>query len=106
MVSSLIVEGRLDGATNFKSWNTRILFILDENDIQNYVKENVSKPKNDEEKTRHKKNEAKDKMILIDSVKDHLIPHISKLKTGRAMYDALIGLFESKTISRRLALRN
>jgi hypothetical protein len=34
MVSSLRVEDRLDGATNFRSWKTMILFILDENEIQ------------------------------------------------------------------------
>jgi hypothetical protein len=55
---------------------TRILFILDENEIQKYVKQNVSEPTSDEEKAKHKKNEAKTKRILIDSVRDHLIPHI------------------------------
>jgi hypothetical protein len=62
---------------------TRILFILDENEIQKYVKENVSEPKSVEEKARHKKNEAKAKSILIDSIKDHLIPHIAELKTAK-----------------------
>jgi len=57
MVYSIRVEDMLDGATNFKSWNTRILFILDENEIQNYIKQNVSEPKSVEEKVRHKKNE-------------------------------------------------
>ena len=35
-----------------------------------------------------------------------MIPHISELKIAKAMYDALVGLFESKTNSKRLALRN
>ena len=97
MVSSLIrVEDRLDGATNFKSWKNRILFILDENEIQNYIKQNVSKPESAEEKARHKKSEAKAKRILIDSVKDHLIPHIAELKTSKEMYGALVGFLKSK----------
>jgi len=45
------------------------------------VKENVSEPECDEEKVRHKKNEAKAKRFLIDSIKDHLISHILELKT-------------------------
>jgi hypothetical protein len=81
MVSSLRVEDRLVGATNFGSWKTRILFMLDGNKIQNYVKEYVSEPKSAKEKARHKKNEAKAKRILIDSIKYHLIPHIADLKT-------------------------
>ena len=38
MVTGLIVEDKFDGATNFRSWKTMILFILDENGIQDYVK--------------------------------------------------------------------
>ena len=71
MVSSIRVEDRLGGATNFKSWKTRILFILDENEIQNYIKQNVSYPKSDKDKSMHKKNEAKGRRIFIDFVKDH-----------------------------------
>jgi hypothetical protein len=106
MVSSLKVEDRLDGAINFRSWKTRILFILDENEIQYYIKQNVSEPKIVEEKSRHKKNEAKAKRILIYSIKYHLIPHIVELKTSKEMFDALVGLFESKNTSKKLALRN
>jgi hypothetical protein len=54
----------------------------------------------------HKKNEEKSKRILIDSIKYHLIPHIVELKTAKGMFDALVGLFESKNTSRKLALRN
>ena len=106
MVSSFRVEDGLYGATNLISWKTRILFILDENEIQNYVKESVSEPEGAEEKARHKKNDAQAKRILIDSTKDHLIPHIVELKTTKVMFDALVGLFESKNTNMKLALRN
>jgi len=43
---------------------------------------------------------------VSDSVKDHLIPHISKLQMARQMYEALSRLYESKDISRNLSLRN
>jgi hypothetical protein len=52
------------------------------------------------------KNKMKEKRIVSDSVKDHLIPHISELKTTKQMYDALSRLYESKDINRNLALRN
>ena len=55
------MENRLDGAT------TEILFILDKNEIQNYVKEDVSELESVEEKAKHKKNESKAKRILIHS---------------------------------------
>jgi hypothetical protein len=43
---------------------------------------------------------------VSDSVKDHLIPHISELQTTRQMYEALNRLYERKDISRNLTLRN
>ena len=105
MVTSLKVEDKLDGATNFTSSKTRILFILEENEIQDYVQKGVSESEDDEGKSSKKKNEAKAKRILVDSVKDHLIPHIVQMKTAKEMYDALTRLFESKNTNTKLALR-
>lgn len=56
--------------------------------------------------SKHKNNEAKAKRTLAESIKNHLIPHISQLKITKDMYDALTGLFENNNPSRKLALRN
>jgi hypothetical protein len=53
----------------------------------------------EEKKTKHKKNEKKAKRIMSDSVKYHLILHISELQTTRKMHEALNRLYESKDIS-------
>lgn len=106
MVTTLRIEDRLDGSTNFKSWNTRILFILEHNEIEDNVKIVIHEPTDNEGKSKHKKNEAKAKRILVNSVKYHLIPHIAQLNTSKETYDALIGLFENDNPSRKLALRN
>lgn len=74
MVPSLKVEDRLDGATNFRSWKTKILLVLEENDLD-HVKKVIPWLEGAEEKAKHKKNDAKARRILIDSVTDHLIPH-------------------------------
>ena len=44
MTTNLRVEDRLDGAVKLKYWKHRILLILEENDILNYVKEVIPKP--------------------------------------------------------------
>jgi hypothetical protein len=59
----------------------------------------VPEPDEEEQKTKHKKNENKAKRIVLDSLKDHLIPHIFELQTTRKMYEALSRLYESKDIS-------
>ena len=45
------------------------------------------------------------KRIIADSIKDHLIPHVSPLETPKKMYDALARLFESQNINQRMTLR-
>jgi hypothetical protein len=80
--------------------------ILNENDLLEHVTVGVPEPEEKEQKTKHKKNEKKTKRIVLDSVKDHLIPHISELQIARQMYEALSRLYERKYISQNLALRN
>ena len=46
------------------------------------------------------------KRIIIDSIKDHLIPHVSSLNTPKAMFDALTKLFKGNNINRKMTLRN
>ena len=45
-------------------------------------------------------------MENVDSIKDHLILHVSSLKTPKEMFDSLTKLFEGKNINRKMTLRN
>jgi hypothetical protein len=103
---TLRAEDRLDGAMNFRSWKIRINNILEENDLDDYVKNEIVAPTDDAGKATYKKNLAKEKGILIDSVKDHLLPHISQKKTTKEIYDSLTSLFETKNPSRKRALQS
>ena len=104
MVLSLRYEDRLEGARNFRSWRTRLLVVLEENNIEDHVNKEIPEPEGDDEKIAFRMNEGKAKRIIIDSVKDHLIPHISEQDSAKKMFDALVNLFESNNTSRRLAL--
>jgi hypothetical protein len=106
MATSMRVEDRLEGYGNFRSWKHRLQMILYENYLLEHVTVGVPEPEEEEQNTKHKKNEKKTKRIVSNSVKDHLIPHISELWTTRKMYEALIRLYERKYISHNLALRN
>ena len=46
------------------------------------------------------------KRILLDSVKDHLIPCIVRENKTKDMYDALETLFQSVNISKKMLLKN
>ena len=49
---------------------------------------------------------ANAKRIIADSIKDHLISHVSSFKTPKEVYDALTKIFEGKNINQKMTLRN
>ena len=100
------IEDKLGGANNFWAWKHIISLILEENDLDKYINEEVPTPKGDEANGIHKKNLFRAKRIILDSIKDHLIPHVSSLKTPKEVFDALTKLFEGKKINQKMTLRN
>jgi hypothetical protein len=50
--------------------------------------------------------EAKAHRLILDGVKDHLIPHLDEKKTVREMWDALKNLYEAKNENRKMALKD
>jgi hypothetical protein len=43
--------------------------------------------------------------MIVDAIKDHLIPHVSEKKTMKEMFDGLISLYQSQNINKKLILR-
>ena len=70
------------------------------------MNEEVPVLEEDKAKALHKNKLFMSKRIISDSIKDHLIPHVSSIKTPKAMFDALTKLFEGKNINRKVTLRN
>lgn len=79
---------------------------MEENELHDHVEKVISKPGGEEEKSKYKKNEAKARIILVDSIKDHLIRHIVGLKATKAIYDALGKLYAINNINKKLDLKN
>ena len=65
------------------------MLVLEENDLLTFVESEVSEPSDSKEKTTWKKNMILAKRIIIDSMKDHLVPTASKLKSAKEMFDSL-----------------
>ena len=70
------------------------------------MNENILEPKEEAEKARWRKNDARARRILVDSVQDHLVPQISQKKTVRKMFRALRELFEDRNINCAFASTN
>ena len=69
------LDEKLEGANNFWAWKYRISLVLEENELDSYInEEELPVPAGDEEKALHKKKLVMAKRIIVDSIKDHLIP--------------------------------
>ena len=93
------LDENIEGADNFRAWKYRISPVLDENKLDSYIHEEIPVLEGDEAKALHKKKLVMEKRIIPYSIKDHLIPQVSSLKTPKAMFDALTKLFEGKNIN-------
>ena len=68
------LDENIEGADNFRAWKYRISLVLEENELDSYINEEVLVPEGDEAKALHKKKLVMEKRIIVDSIKDHLIP--------------------------------
>jgi S-adenosylmethionine synthetase len=116
MTNSMKSKNKLDGASNFRAWKTRIDLILAKNKVLDIVKGKIVKPEFEEGKEKEPQNIAamekfkdvdiKAMSIIVDSIKDHLIPYISHLDSSKKMYDSLTNLFSVINIRQVMSLKN
>ena len=99
------IEDKLWGVDIFQAWKYIISLILEENDLDQYINGEFLDPEGDEAKDTHTKNLLKAKRIIVDSIKDHLIPHVLSFKTPKEVFYALTKIFEAKNINQKMTLR-
>ena len=99
------LDEKLEGFDNFIAWKYRVMLVLEENNLEGLIEVDFPELEEEEEKAKHKNILVKAKRIIADSIKDHLIPNVSSLKTPKKMFDALSRLYEGKNINRKMALR-
>ena len=99
------MEDRLDGGSNYGFWKPKVLLALEEYDVKHYVVKDVPMPEEEERQASWRRHDVKARKILMDSVKSHLIFHISKAKTAKEMFDMMKNLLERDNTIRSIALR-
>ena len=50
MTKNTKLDGKLEGADNFRAWKYKIMLILEENELEGFIKEEVIEPKGNDEK--------------------------------------------------------
>jgi hypothetical protein len=109
MATGLRVEDRLDGAVNFGAWKERMILILRENDLWDIVENSTTNPVNIPTdatlQATYTKKSIKAKRIILDAIKDHLIPHVTGKTNACEMWESLTKLYQSTNENRKMVLR-
>ena len=106
MTSALKVEDRLDGKSNFGAWKERTISVLEEVEVWDIVKKAVVPPTDATQLAAYKKNSIKAKRLILDGVKDHIIPHVRGKDHAFEVWESLSNLYQSSNENRKLALRD
>jgi hypothetical protein len=106
MKNKTLLEDRIDGARNFSSWKSMFHVTLEEYDLLDAVTKTLPDTATNEEKKIRKEEDVKVRKLIIYLVRDHLLPHISNLKTTYEMYEVLEEMFESDNTLRSLTLKS
>jgi hypothetical protein len=97
MTSNIRFEYRLEGVSNYLQWKVIISSVLKENKLWSFANTIVPIPSSDPIALDfHEVREAKTQRIILDGVKEHLIPHLAEKNTTNEMWVALKGLYEAK----------
>jgi hypothetical protein len=97
MATCIRFEDQLDGISNYLQWKVWMSDVLKENKIWNYVSSVVMVFATDPiALDLHEVKDIEAQRIILDDVKDILIPHLDEKKTTKEMWDALKNLFEAK----------
>ena len=95
---------RLDGASNFVIWKAKILAVLDQFRIKYYDEKVV--PVDADSLKKYEEAQARAKCLIMDKVKDHVVPHIAKKNMKNEMWTTLTTLYQGNFVQRKMLLEN
>lgn len=92
----------LEGPSNSIPWKYQVQNLMEEHDLRDFVETKVVVA----QLVEYKKKMAKTKQVILDSLKNHLIPRLAKKFTGKEMFYALATLYQHENINQKMLLRN
>ena len=99
-------QDRLDGMSNFVIWRARILTVLDEYGIKDHAERVLVVPTDADPLKKYRENQARAKRLIMDGVKDHVVPHIFGKNTANEMWTALEKMYQGSSVQRKMLLEN
>ena len=101
----LRVENRLYEGGNWTPWKARIVLLLEEHELWEIVESAVTLPTNPILLFEFKKKNVRAKRIISDSIKDHIILHVSMTDYAYQMWESLSNLYQSSNQNQKMVLK-
>lgn len=98
METLMKIENKWEGATNYRASKKRIDLILTKHKLLYFVLGKVKEPKNEVGKEIYKETNILAMNLIIDGVKDNIIPYISNIDITKGIYESLSKLFTIKIL--------
>lgn len=95
---------KLDGGGKWNPWKARIILLLEESVLWEMVESVVTLPTNPILLSQFKKKNMRAKRIILDLVKDHIIPHLSGKGYAYQMWESLSNLYQSSNLHWKMVL--
>ena len=95
----------MDGGGNWTPWRARIVLLLEESELWEIVEQTVTVPTDPVLLAEFKKKNVRAKRIILDSVKDHIIPHVVGKDYAYEMWESLGNLYQSFNQNQKMVLR-
>ena len=106
MAACIRYEDRLDGMSNYLQWKFGMTVVLKENRLWTIVSTVVTPTASDPIALDiHEVKEAKAQRLILDGIRDHLIPHVAENKTAYETWNILKILYEAKNENQIMALK-
>jgi hypothetical protein len=106
--SQMCAEDRLGGASNWSPWKARIVFVLEDLELWDIVEAPVVVPLATAPilLAEFRKRNIKAKRMICDSVRDHIIPHLTGKDWAFEMWASLCKIYESSNENRKMVLHD
>lgn len=105
MASTIRFEDRLARGDDFSTWKFRIQMILKDNKFETFVKTESKEPETEPDQAIWREGNDKAIKIIVDGVRNNIMPIIKKHKSAFKMFKALQDDFEISNASRTLTLK-
>lgn len=86
-------QDRLNEASNIIVWKAKILSVLDRNHVKNFSLKVIAILVEPNDNDKYEEAMARAKIIILNGVNDHVVPHIAEKETSFEMWEALKKLY-------------